>query len=52
MYCTQEITEIPDFISSNADSGKAPNGLNVYAVRTVNDEIIYSSQKPIIVEKE
>ena len=52
VYCTQEITEIPDFISSNADSGKAPNGLNVYAVRTVNDEIIYSSQKPIIVEKE
>ena len=37
---------------SDADSGKAPNGLNVYAVRTVNDEIIYSSQKPIIVEKE
>ena len=52
VYCTQEITEIPDFISSNADSGKAPNGLNVYAVWTVNDEIIYSSQKPIIVEKE
>lgn len=52
VYCTQEIMEIPDFISSNADSGKAPNGLSVYAVRTVNDEIIYSSQKPIIVEKE
>ena len=52
VYCTQEITEIPDFISSNVDCGKKPNGLTVYAVMTVNDEIIYSSQKPIIVEKE
>ena len=52
IYCTQEITDIPDFLSSNADSGTAPNGLSIYAFRTVNDEIIYSSQRPIIVEKE
>ena len=52
IYCTQELTDIPDFLSSNADSGTAPNGLNIYAFRTVNDEIIYSSQRPIIVEKE
>ena len=52
IYCTQEITDIPDFLSSNADSGTAPNGLSIYAFRTVNDEIIYSTQRPIIVEKE
>ena len=52
IYCTKEITDIPDFVSKNADNGTAPNGLSIYAFRTVNDEIIYTTQKPIIVEVE
>lgn len=52
VYCTQEISDIPNFASSNADSGAAPNGLSIYSFRTVNNEIIYTTQKPIIVEVE
>ena len=52
VYCAKEITDIPDFVSKNADNGTAPNGLSIYAFRTVNDEIIYTTQKPIIVEVE
>jgi len=49
VYCSVEI-EAPHFSSNNIDKATAANGLGVYCMMTIDNQIVYSTEKPILVE--
>lgn len=48
--CTEEIPT-PEFCSESIQSGTAPNTLNIYCFRTTNNTIVYSPDRPSLVDK-